>query len=109
MSNEEYIEQYPQFFKDDIDKWLFKEFNIIGGACSSVEELRYSVAREVAEKAMNYAKEQLMKDSKHGVVEDNYVMFDDNTCIDLDPSMSLNPGFKLNDGQKVNVLINVEG
>ena len=68
MSNEEYIEQYPQFFKDDIDKWLFKEFNIIGGACSSVEELRYSVAREVAEKAMDYAKEQLMKDSVDGKI-----------------------------------------
>ena len=68
MSNGEYIEQYPQFFKDDIDKWLFKEFNIIGGACSSVEELRYSVAREVAEKAIDYAKEQLMKDSVDGKI-----------------------------------------
>ena len=50
MSNEDYIKEYPHLFKDDIDKWLFTECSIMGGACSSIESLRYSVARGVAEK-----------------------------------------------------------
>ena len=35
---------------DEIDKWLTKEFNIGPGRCSSIEELKYDVARAVAEK-----------------------------------------------------------
>ena len=50
MSNEDYIKEYPHLFKDDIDKWLFTECSIMGGACSSIESLRYSVARGIAEK-----------------------------------------------------------
>ena len=35
---------------DQIDKWLAKEFNICPGRCSSIEQLKYDVARAVAEK-----------------------------------------------------------
>ena len=50
MTNEEYINQHPEQFKDDIDKWLFTEFGIIGGCCSAEKSHEYSVARMVAEK-----------------------------------------------------------
>lgn len=50
MTNEEYIKQHPEQFKDDIDKWLFTEFGIIGGCCSAEKSHEYSVARMVAEK-----------------------------------------------------------
>ena len=50
MTNEEYIKQHPEQFKDDIDKWLFTEFLIIGGCCSAEKCHEYSVARMVAEK-----------------------------------------------------------
>ena len=36
--------------RDEIDEWLEKECNYHMGSCSSIEELKYSVAREVAEK-----------------------------------------------------------
>ena len=50
MTNQEYIETHPHQFKDDIDKWLFEQFNIAGGCCSSQGSIKYSVARMVAEK-----------------------------------------------------------
>lgn len=40
--------EYP-ITLDTIDKWLFDSFGILAGACSSTENLRYSVARRVAE------------------------------------------------------------
>lgn len=40
----------PIQFKDKIDEYLWKEHHIIYGCCSSVESLKYAVAREVAEK-----------------------------------------------------------
>lgn len=43
-------ENYPMQFKDKIDEYLWKEHHIIGGCCSSIESLKYTVAREVAEK-----------------------------------------------------------
>jgi hypothetical protein len=55
---ESIIRDYPHLFNDDIDKWLFREFGISGGACSSIESMKYFVAREVAEKAMSYAKKE---------------------------------------------------
>lgn len=39
--------------KDEIDKWLAEECHIFAGCCSSIEELKYEVAREVAEKLWN--------------------------------------------------------
>ena len=50
MTNKEYIDLHPEKFKDDIDKWLFTEFSIIGGCCSAQGSMEYSVARMVAEK-----------------------------------------------------------
>ena len=43
-------ETYPMQFRDKIDEYLWKEHHILGGCCSSIEEMKYSVAREVAEK-----------------------------------------------------------
>ena len=37
-------------FKDKIDEYLWKEHHILGGCCSSIESMKYAVAREVAEK-----------------------------------------------------------
>ena len=50
MKENEAPETYPVQFKDKIDEYLWKEHHIIGGCCSSIEEMKYSVAREVAEK-----------------------------------------------------------
>ena len=43
-------ENYPMQLKDKIDEYLWKEHHILGGCCSSIESLKYTVAREVAEK-----------------------------------------------------------
>ena len=37
-------------FRDKIDEYLWKEHHILGGCCSSIESMKYAVAREVAEK-----------------------------------------------------------
>ena len=50
MTNKEYIEQHPEQFRDDIDKWLFTEFSIIGGCSSAHGSVEYTVARMVAER-----------------------------------------------------------
>ena len=50
MTQEEYIKTHPEQFKDDIDKWLFTEFGIIGGCCSAEKSHEYHIARMVAER-----------------------------------------------------------
>ena len=50
MTQEEYIKTHPEQFRDDIDKWLFIEFGIIGGCCSAEKSHEYHIARMVAEK-----------------------------------------------------------
>lgn len=50
MTQEEYINEHPEKFIDDIDKWLYTEFYIVGGCCSAQGSMEYSVARMVAEK-----------------------------------------------------------
>jgi len=45
----EYLDDYIKGM-DDIDRFLWKEFGILGGCCSSVESMKYSIARAVAEK-----------------------------------------------------------
>lgn len=50
MIQEEYIKTYPIQFRDKIDEYLWKEHHILGGCCSSIESMKYAVAREVAEK-----------------------------------------------------------
>lgn len=50
MTNEEYIKLNPHQFKDELDRWLFRELNIKGGACCSIKSVEYLVAREVGEK-----------------------------------------------------------
>lgn len=34
---------------DEVDKWLFDSFGILPGACNSIENLRHTTARMVAE------------------------------------------------------------
>lgn len=43
-------EAYPLPCKDEIDKWLWEEMHLLPGCCSSIAELKYSIAREVAKK-----------------------------------------------------------
>lgn len=50
MKANEAPEAYPIQFKDKIDEYLWKEHHILGGCCSSVESMKYAIAREVAEK-----------------------------------------------------------
>ena len=50
MKANEAPETYPMQFRDKIDEYLWKEHHILGGSCSSIESLKYSVTREVAEK-----------------------------------------------------------
>lgn len=45
------------------------------------------------------------RNAKIGVCKDNYVEFEDGTCIDFDPSMQLKPAFNVKDGDKVEVLL----
>ena len=42
------IGDYPTHL-DEIDQWLFDSFGVIPGACSSIENLRHTTARMVAE------------------------------------------------------------
>ena len=50
MKASETPEFYPTQFKDKIDEYLWKEHHILGGCCSSIESVKYAVAREVVEK-----------------------------------------------------------
>lgn len=52
MKGSNYKEVLDDYVKDldEIDTFLLKEFGIMGGCCSSIESLKYSVARAVAEK-----------------------------------------------------------
>ena len=64
MTADEYIEMYPHQFSDNLDKWLFKEFNLSGGACSSIRSMEYNIAREVAVKLLD----SLWKDANSDVL-----------------------------------------
>ena len=37
-------------FDDELDEYLFENHQVKSGCCSSVESLKYQIAREVAEK-----------------------------------------------------------
>ena len=50
MKANEAPETYPIQFRDKIDEYLWKEHHILGGCCSSIESMKYAIAREVAEK-----------------------------------------------------------
>ena len=50
MKANEAQETYPIQFRDKLDEYLWKEHHIFGGSCSSIESMKYAVAREVAEK-----------------------------------------------------------
>ena len=69
-----------------------------------------SVSVDVALRAIRYAKQemkqQLMAKAKSGIGNnDNYIQFEDDTWIDLDPSMQLKPSFNVEEGEKVKVLV----
>ena len=50
MKANEAPETYPIQFRDKIDEYLWKEHHVLGGCCSSIESMKYVVARKVAEK-----------------------------------------------------------
>ena len=61
MKANEAPENYPIQFKDKIDEYLWKEHHILGGCCSSIESVKYVVAREVAEKLTDTFIEKAVK------------------------------------------------
>lgn len=73
MSQEEYIKTHPEQFKDDIDKWLFIEFGIIGGCCSAEKSHEYHIARMVVEKLTDVFIEKACEWIKEKW-DDNYTM-----------------------------------
>lgn len=58
-------ETHSMQFKDKIDEYLFKEHHIIGGCCSSIESLKYDVAREVAEKLIDVLIDKAIRRLEH--------------------------------------------
>ncbi len=74
MKTNEAPETYPIQFKDKLDEYLWKEHHILVGCCSSIESMKYAVAREVAEKLtdafIEKAKEFLSKESNFPLWED---------------------------------------
>jgi len=65
MKANEAPESYPMQFRDKIDEYLWKEHHILGGCCSSVESLKYSTAREVAEKLTDAFIDKAVEQLKH--------------------------------------------
>jgi len=63
------IGDYPLQFKDELDKWLFDEFGIMAGCCSSIKSMEYHVAREVAEKAIEVTRQETKKQTIEKAVE----------------------------------------
>ena len=87
MKAKESPETYPIQFKDKIDEYLWKEHHILGGCCSSIEEMKYSVAREVAEKLTEAFVEKAVSWLKENA--DKCIMIKDGT-------MQLGIGFYIN-------------
>ena len=87
MTQEEYIKTHPEQFQDEIDKWLFTEFGIIGGCCSAEKSHEYAIARMVAEKLtdafIEKACEWLENHNDYQRVHDNGrgVRFDMTLCV----------------------------
>lgn len=42
-------EEIKRLLNDEIDEWIFEKLGLIPGCCSSILELEYNIAREVAE------------------------------------------------------------
>ena len=84
MTTEDFIKDNPQYFKDELDKWLYREFDILGGAQSSIESMKYHIAREVAEKAMEYARQQPVSDD----LEEAYKKYADDRLVILRPDIA---------------------
>lgn len=58
---------------DEIDRWLEENFNIGPGRCSSLEQLKYDVARSIAEKLWWHS----VKDSLPPMDEEVIVLTDE--------------------------------
>ena len=61
MKANETLDTYPMQFRDKLDEYLWKEHHILGGCCSSIESMKYAVAREVAEKLTDAFIEKAVK------------------------------------------------
>ena len=77
MKPNEAPETYPMQLRDKIDEYLWKEHHILGGCCSSVESLKYSIAREVAEKLTDAFIEKAVK-----WLEDNAINYWGTDAVD---------------------------
>lgn len=85
MTLKEYINTHPEQFKDDIDKWLFLKFGIIGGCCSAEKSHEYNIARMVAEKLTDaFIEKATWWLSKHFYDEEYQSIDDEGTWIDAD-------------------------
>ena len=73
MKADELLESYPIQFRDKIDEYLWREHHLLGGSCSSVESMKYAVAREVADKLADAFIERACEWIKEKW-DDNYTM-----------------------------------
>ena len=79
MKENKALDTYPMQFRDRIDEYLWKEHHILGGCCSSIEEMKYSVAREVAENLTDVFIDKAcswLKNNLQGVVGGNIYIED---------------------------------
>ena len=73
------------------------------GSCENVYD--YTQMVEMFKAGMEKMKEQMIKDAKCGVGNnDNYIQFEDGTWVDLDPSLLMKPAFCVKEGEKVKVI-----
>ena len=67
---------------DEIDKWLFDSFGILPGACSSIENLRHTTARMVAEALWPKKNNALTPDDIKLITKIHYeIVFKDTTGV----------------------------
>ena len=92
MKAKEAPETYSIQFKDKLDEYLWKEHHFLGGCCSSIESMKYAVAREVAEK-LNDA----FIDKAEKFFTEKFEVEDYNDNIDIDGSPIFNYGRFIDD------------
>ena len=109
------MENYPMQL-DEIDQWLFDNIGVLPGCCSSIEELKYHTAREVAEKlwmkdTCNQCElnqdtvfwkgiNQAIKDMENGSIETTIV---NDWTYGQDPDHAIIPAVHLRIGDKYKV------
>lgn len=107
---EEAAEEYSRHLvTGEIDGKVLEQMGFKAGAKWQKEQDKETI--ELAEDhamfaGMNKMEEQIMNKAKSGIGDkDNYIKFEDDTWLDLDPTMKLKPAFDVKEGEKVKVLI----